>query len=363
MSTAAFILSPTTFDDFRAQYWSAKPLHICRNDPDFYSRIFTIPEFQSLLARAYWRWGEIQLANHAKSANWVDVSSFGSPSSKLLMRAYRQGDTVILNDAHLYSEPLGLLCHEFEELSGFPVNANAYLTPPRSAGLPPHSDDQEIIILQIAGEKTWSFPGNSISDETLTAGGLLYIPRGTKHSATTNEDCSLHLSISLAAITYQDFILGLVSQVTRDLAHVSLPMAFRQFDTLIIDNALSRLASAQDRTVALQHFQSIIAQSLSELRTFEDRCWVFDARKELRETSRVRVLYPTSNLTVLSSDCIKLFYPGTVLSLPRSASEMMAFIVSKHEFTIAEVSNSQDLRPIIVLIERLIEEGFCEIVE
>lgn len=44
-----------------------------------------------------------------------------------------------------------LLCH-----TGLCGGVNAYLTPPGAIGKPPHIDDHDVIVLQLAGEKLWT---------------------------------------------------------------------------------------------------------------------------------------------------------------------------------------------------------------
>lgn len=135
-------------------------------------------------------------------------------------------------------EVLFLLESEFGALWG----CNAYLTPKDAQGLAPHYDDVEVFVVQLEGRKHWkiykrvedsaelamessgplppSLVGEVEEEVLLEPGDMLYLPRGTVHSATSDkEQHSTHVTIS----TYQrqsgyDFISSTTQQLLDDLA-------------------------------------------------------------------------------------------------------------------------------------------------
>ena len=97
-----------------------------------------------------------------------------------------------------------------------------YLTPRASRAVPAHSDDQDVLILQLAGEKEWTVYGSPIElpysheqlgkgmavdraslgepllQTVLKPGGVLYLPRGFVHEARANEaGSSLHITLTV----------------------------------------------------------------------------------------------------------------------------------------------------------------------
>ena len=66
-----------------------------------------------------------------------------------------RGATVVLQGLHLTRHPLAAYSRELEARLGHPVQANAYLTPRRSQGLPVHHDTHDVFVLQVAGTKRW----------------------------------------------------------------------------------------------------------------------------------------------------------------------------------------------------------------
>src|ERR1700740_932743 len=96
----------------------------------------------------------------------------------------------------------------------FPIQVNAYITPPGSRGLVPHYDDHDVLILQIQGSKIWHlYNGVEIAphkmqrvdkevppaglplpaDLRIDVGDVLYLPRGLVHAADTDTEPSIHL--------------------------------------------------------------------------------------------------------------------------------------------------------------------------
>eukprot|EP01101_Sappina_pedata_P007445 TRINITY_DN3943_c0_g1_i1.p1 TRINITY_DN3943_c0_g1~~TRINITY_DN3943_c0_g1_i1.p1 ORF type:complete len:445 (-),score=85.20 TRINITY_DN3943_c0_g1_i1:153-1487(-) len=213
---------------FFESHWEKAPLHIRRNNPDFYSQILTLTNFDSILDLAL------------ESPNWVgDVLIFKDfkqiKCSRLdIHAAYLDGASVVINHSDKLWEPLNRICRglrpEFNH-----VFTNLYLTPPYSQAVPRHTDDRDTLIMQVAGRKMWKIYGAPLPlpfvDEMLGKGGpkwksdlmrdgevgepmtiwletgdMLYVPRGLVHEALTGQnECSLHATF---AIPTQDFTWG-----------------------------------------------------------------------------------------------------------------------------------------------------------
>merc|ERR1712232_1093572 len=71
-----------------------------------------------------------------------------------LFKAYLDGSNIICNHADLSSPWIAMLCEDLQR--SFPhVFANAYLTPPGSQAVKPHSDDRDVFVIQLTGTKHW----------------------------------------------------------------------------------------------------------------------------------------------------------------------------------------------------------------
>eukprot|EP00929_Paragymnodinium_shiwhaense_P014612 TRINITY_DN122544_c0_g1_i1.p1 TRINITY_DN122544_c0_g1~~TRINITY_DN122544_c0_g1_i1.p1 ORF type:complete len:519 (-),score=97.07 TRINITY_DN122544_c0_g1_i1:26-1582(-) len=140
--------------------------------------------------------------------------------------AYLDGCSVVINHLDKVYPPVRDLCRSLRaELPHAFVNM--YLTPPLAQAVEAHADDRDVLVVQVAGKKTWKvydkppipFPypqeqvGKSeeypvpkqvlrskpLVETSLQAGDVLYMPRGFVHEALTGaEEPSLHLTIALA---------------------------------------------------------------------------------------------------------------------------------------------------------------------
>lgn len=127
-----------------------------------------------------------------------------------------QGWTLQVHQPQRFNENLWRLIASLESEFGSLVGCNAYITPKNgSQGLAPHYDDVSIFCCQIHGTKKWiihlatpclanhpsgdlesSALGKPFMEIELKPGDVLYLPRGTIHQASTNNEDSIHLTIS-----------------------------------------------------------------------------------------------------------------------------------------------------------------------
>eukprot|EP00658_Telonema_sp_P-2_P039251 TRINITY_DN2807_c0_g1_i2.p1 TRINITY_DN2807_c0_g1~~TRINITY_DN2807_c0_g1_i2.p1 ORF type:complete len:374 (+),score=100.53 TRINITY_DN2807_c0_g1_i2:107-1228(+) len=193
----------------------------------------------------------------------------------------------VLNHADLYHQNLARLCASLRDQLVH-VYANMYLTPPRSQAVGTHTDDQDVIILQIAGTKLWTLyespvtlpythemvgktgPHRAVTDQMrekvveeveLQAGDLLYLPRGMMHEARTGDgNLSLHLTLTCPShdFTWAKFganaIGQLLMQQEGELRHMVKP-----------ETALgSGEASEQEAAILAQIVEAVKGLSLSK---------------------------------------------------------------------------------------------------
>jgi bifunctional lysine-specific demethylase and histidyl-hydroxylase NO66 len=153
-----------------------------------------------------------------------DVSGVGDP--RRVFQEFADGATIVLQGLQRYWPPLIDFCRQLEIDLTFPVQANAYVTPPGAQGLAVHYDTHDVFVLQVAGSKEWELydpvfpdplpsqpwasrkgdPGPVTLAVRLTAGDFLYLPRGFLHSARAQTDLSAHLTIGIHAETRHDVL-------------------------------------------------------------------------------------------------------------------------------------------------------------
>jgi len=135
-----------------------------------------------------------------------------------LRDAAAAGCTVALRAANLRCSVAAAVADALSDALGLPVAANLYATPAKQHGLACHYDDHDVFALQLAGTKQWRVHPDSCGAHlprlfaqrrapeldaahaatfTLTAGDVLYIPRGWPHSAAAQDGPSTHLTLAI----------------------------------------------------------------------------------------------------------------------------------------------------------------------
>jgi len=127
--------------------------------------------------------------------------------------------------------PLDQLARALESLLLKPVTASAFWS--RGDLLAPvHSDDHDILVVQLVGRKRWylsdepsalentwdRIPGppptlGSHRTLELLPGDMLYVPRGTVHTVDAT-DVSLHVAIGFTPVTLRELVIAAVDQLS-----------------------------------------------------------------------------------------------------------------------------------------------------
>jgi ribosomal protein L16 Arg81 hydroxylase len=239
------LLSPIGAEDFFATYWERKHLVLRRGQPAYYQSLVTASDLETLISDTDGRYPAIRLAKgggylppevYTRDIKHGDESFLGVPDVKKISEEYRRGATVALPAIHRTWKPLGLLCEALGAQFDHPAHANVYITPGNAAGFTPHYDIHEVFVLQIAGKKRWSiyepviqlphrsqlftpqaYSGQApIAEVELTAGDLLYLPRGFLHSTTTSDSFSAHVTIGITVYTWVDLVKEFLQTAVAD---------------------------------------------------------------------------------------------------------------------------------------------------
>ena len=234
--------SPLTPERFLADHWERTVLHLPRDEevPSSSSSVSSSSKASSAKARrpegafnGLLRLEDLDalLCNAACPAASAEllvfeglrqVDSYATPYA-----AFASGASVVVNHTDKVWPPANELCARLGRRFGH-AYANLYLTPGDSQTAPPHSDDRDVFVLQLHGEKAWLvwsaeeagsqplpytdemvgkdaevLPEAALGEPTLACtlrpGHLLYIPRGAPHVARTagSASPSMHLTIAI----------------------------------------------------------------------------------------------------------------------------------------------------------------------
>ena len=194
-----------------------------------------------------------------------------------VLAEFAAGATLVLQGLHRMWPPIQKFASEFSAQLGHPVQVNAYVTPPMSAGLAPHYDVHDVFVVQFAGRKQWRIhqpvlmsplrnqPWNErksavaercnetpLFDTVLECGDTMYLPRGFIHGATSLGDVSGHLTIGVHPLTRQTLADHVFAAFAGDVElRQSLPAGYDLSDQTMLDGELTAtiaiLRAALDR--------------------------------------------------------------------------------------------------------------------
>ena len=215
-----WIISPVTTEQFFADSWEQRPLHIHRGDPKYYKDLFSTKELDRILRDQHVLYGKnLDVTSYTEEEGRQTHNPGGRAFPAVVWDSYHCGCSLRMLNPQTFSETVWKGCATLQEFFQSMVGANVYLTPPGTQGFAPHYDDVEVFMLQLEGKKRWRLyeprsaqeklprfsSGNFAQDEigepcmdvVLEAGDLIYIPRGTIHQGTCFPDQhSLHITIS-----------------------------------------------------------------------------------------------------------------------------------------------------------------------
>jgi bifunctional lysine-specific demethylase and histidyl-hydroxylase NO66 len=284
---------------------------------------------------------------------------------------FEGGATIVLQALHLHHQPLAVFARELEQELGQPVQVNAYYTPRSAQGLPVHHDTHDVFCLQVAGEKRWlvyepalelplrdqhyrpdhGTPGEPVHDVLLKPGDTLYLPRGWLHEAKTSSTDSLHITVGVNVHTWLDAIKAALRECEDDVDFRRSPDGDAED---LVARLLERLdpesVAARQRRRLVSTRRPVLPGQLTQLRALESL--TLETPLERRPT----VLFDLDGCT--------LRYEGKEIAFPAGAEEALEFLAAAEEpFGAGEIPGELDDESRLVLVRRLVREGFLRLSE
>ena len=311
------------------------------------------------------------MGSYTTDISWRPVSFSGTADVGRVLREFEEGATLVLQGLHHSWPPLAEFCRVLERELGHPAQANAYFTPRDAQGLPVHHDTHDVFSLQVAGGKRWlvyepalelplkdqhyrpehGAPGEPVHDVLLRPGDTLYLPRGWLHEAKTSSTDSLHITVGVNVHTWLDAIKAALRECEDDVGFRRSPDGDAQD---LVARLLERLdpeaVAARQRRRLVSTRRPVLPGQLTQLRALETLA--LDTPLERRPT----VLFDLDGRT--------LRYEGKELVFPGGAEEALDFVASAEEpFAAAEIPGDLDEPSRLVVVRRLVREGFLRLSE
>jgi ribosomal protein L16 Arg81 hydroxylase len=371
------LVAPVAAEEFRSRYWERQTLVIHRNDPDYYHGLFNLEEFDEVVTcePEY-----VKVANAAtnKGASYKGDRTEGMEAVLGDMRA---GGTLVLDQLHHRHPKLRLLCRVLAAELGHRFQTNLYLTPSSGKGFTPHWDNHDVFILQTVGSKSWKIEKRrreipdkigSIADEdrelrgdldsfVLEQGDLIYMPRGFVHAAECGSEPSLHITLGVTGVFWDDLLYAAVkAAILQDerLRH-TLPLGFHHAPDEVI---VKRLRGAF-RELADETFLSrVVAQYKDEL----VRTYPLDVSDQIIDFFRPRPLTIDDVVGARRAivyqmhdgdESVRLNYGARAIVFPSFFREALEFALHRPAYVIREIPGDLQDEERIAFAERLLEEG------
>lgn len=243
--------------------WGARPLHVPRSDPAAFADIFGMDAADELVSSAV-RTPVVRMVENGTPlapTRYCTATRLGGrhlddvvDPAKVAARL-NEGVTLVLQSLHRVWPTVADFVGALQDEIGHPVQANAYLTPPAAAGLAPHADAHDVIVLQLAGTKSWTVDG--LGTLPVAVGDSMYLPAGVTHSAQTGDDFSLHLTLGIIRVTQRDLIERALA--TADGLDAPVPVGFRSGSPAALRHTASEALGA-----AMRQLEEIDLDELAE---------------------------------------------------------------------------------------------------
>ena len=260
-------------ETFLDEIWAATHYHVKRNCAGYFEGLLqrpsTVEEILELFRRepsAVRLMRENDKIRVSESHQLVD----GTLDLVGIRKDFADGFTIVADGVEQYVRAIASLAHSIEVELNFPIQVNAYITPPGSRGLVPHYDDHDVLILQIQGSKIWhlyegvdippramqrrdkTVPTDGLplpTDLRLEVGDVLYMPRGLLHAADTDVEPSIHLTVGIHTPTALTLAIGALHSLSFRDDRLNARLPPRHLDDANVHAALDVLMREAVRTI------------------------------------------------------------------------------------------------------------------
>jgi bifunctional lysine-specific demethylase and histidyl-hydroxylase NO66 len=302
-----------------------------------------------------------------RSATMGGVALTGLVDARKVLALFDAGASLVLQGLHRYWPPLADLVRGLELSLGHACQANAYLTPPGSQGFALHSDTHDVFVVQTYGAKDWEVhDGHGVNRIRMEPGVSLYLPTGTPHSARTQAEASLHVTIGINRTTWRAVLERHVQRLLADPAlDEPLPAGYHR-DPDGLAAALAVHVRRLHRQLGEVDVGSLLANEVDRFATsrgpvlrgalvdrlgiaaLDDSSWV------RRRAGSVLELRP-------GADRLRVLLGDREMRVPWWLAEPLEAILQAGRLRPSDLAEWLDEASRLVLIRRLVREGLLEV--
>jgi uncharacterized RmlC-like cupin family protein len=294
--------------------------------------------------------------------------------ARAVFEEFADGATMVFQSMHRYWAPLADYCRRLEVALGHPVQANAYITPPGAQGFGAHEDEHDVFVLQSHGSKAWKVHERHdltptrppLIDATIEPGDSLYIPEGFPHSASTQEDASVHVTVGILALTRLDILKEAMKAIETDPElRRPLPLRFAEQETFIEE--AGEILQATGNSLAGLEPEGLVDALRRKLLTtrqpvLRGQMHRLLALGQVGDNSVVRRREGSFCVLERVGDELSVLLGDRELRLPTRVEPALEILAGGDAVSVADVPGL-DQSGRAVLVRRLITEGLLEVVD
>ncbi len=368
---------------FARELWTRRPQHRRATDGRGFEDLLSLDDVDLIVSTMGLRLPAFRLvkdgetlppSRYTKTTRTGSQEARGVIDSMAVFDEFAEGATIVFQSMHRYWAPLADYCRGLELALGHPVQANAYVTPPGAQGFGAHEDEHDVFVLQSHGTKQWwvhdrhDLPPSrpAVVDALLAPGDSLYIPVGFPHSASTQEQASVHVTIGILTITWVAVLREALKTLESDPSlAMPLPLRFAIEDgafTEEVGRRLEQIASSVgelDPTRMARRLgrkvlttrQPLLRGQIHRLLALDDI--EYETVVGRRSGSMCVLRAVDEELSVLLGD--------RELRMPLSTEQAMNLLASGERVAVSDLPGLDEAGR-LVLVRRLIREGLLEVV-
>lgn len=384
----ARLIAPTTVETFFGEYWEKKALVIRRGQTEAYRSLVTLEDIDRVITTFHLSHPDVVLANATRPVTLDDYTFEGGTID--IVRLYQQfaaGCTIIMNQLHRFVPPLGDLVRRIEHEISSRMQTNIYLTPREAQGLRVHYDSHDVFVLQVHGTKHWKLyqtqvplpfrgqqfgdfpaePGEVAQEFELEPGDMLYMPRGLMHAASTTSESSMHITMGVLHTTWVELLIEALARFASgdEALRKGLPPGYARadFDRAAAEKTFyemfARAAKGVEFDGAFELFVDDIATTRAPL-----------LQGQLQQVMRLGEITPDSiagaRPTLLyrvtqDEDSLTISSAGRDVRLPAHAADAAMTALGTPRFVVKDLPGDLDDAGKVVLVRRLVREGFVRV--
>lgn len=267
------------FPDFAANYFNKKPMLRKNALPNVQDDVLSMADIDELINLEVVRFPYLKVnlngsgvpeAGYTKDIVVQGMTQTGVVDPDKVYALFRAGATITWASVNQIFPKVRSFIRTINDVMAVRTDAVAFLTAAGKKGYPAHHDGVDLFIVQVSGSKHWRLwdladdrrsesanyteeaLGEPVIEVSLEPGDVLYLPYGTPHQASAEDEPSLHLSIMMRPRMWRDLLKETVDDALSDEEFLSYPPLFAELDVDGEQEFRRQVAQLRSRLDALE---------------------------------------------------------------------------------------------------------------